>query len=313
GETPWPELAAPSAEQCEQVYNILRFQHADGHLRFERPPKVPPPSLEVAGCGETQLLVDGLCRTVLSGATSMKNADKTIRDVVEFYGTITKSIEIDGQVITPVTNCIDWDKVRLGGAEQLKAVIRSGGLQATSSKAILNILETTQNTNANRTAAFRQQKLAKTPLKFPGSDALTQAQKDMEIWMFDNKIISLEHLRALPTETAMNELVQLKGVGIKTAACVILFCLQEPCFAVDTHCFRMAKWLGWLPNNLHENSGREKAFAHLDLRIPDHLKYGLHQLFIEHGQSCHRCKAITKPGNKDWEASICPLEHLLNR
>lgn len=312
-ETPWPEQAAPSAEQCQQVYDILRTQHANGHLRFERPAKIPPPSLEVAGCGETQLLLDGLCRTVLSGATSMKNADKAIRDVVDFYGTTTKSTEVDGQIVTPVTNCIDWNKVRMGGAEQLKTVIRSGGLQEIGSKAIMNILDSTQRTNAVRTAAFKQEMATGEPANIPGSTTLTQAQKNMEVWMFDNDIISLEHLRALPIETAMNELVQFRGVGVKTAACVILFCLQEPCFAVDTHCFRMAQWLGWLPGDIQESSGREKAFAHLDLRIPDHLKYGLHQLFIEHGQTCHRCKAITRPGNKDWDASVCPLEHILNR
>jgi hypothetical protein len=48
--------------------------------------------------------------------------------------------------------------------------------------------------------------------------------------------------------------------------------------------------------------------------VPDHLKYGLHQLFIRHGQDCFKCRKATKPGTKDWnEAADCPLEHLLVR
>ncbi|KAF3768777.1 DNA glycosylase [Cryphonectria parasitica EP155] len=313
GESPWPEQAGPSAEDCESVYDILKEQHAGGKLNFERPAKIPPPSLEVAGCGETQLLIDGLCRTVLSGSTTMKHADKAIQNIVESYGTVTKSVVIDGEEVTPVKNCIDWNKVRLRGAAELKSVIRSGGLQEIGSKAVLDILETAYSVNSIRAAAFKREKADGVPADVPGADKLTQSQKDMEIWMFENDVISLEHLRVLSTEAAMNELVLLRGVGVKTAACVILFCLQEPCFAVDTHCFRMAQWLGWLPRDLREDVGREKAFAHLDQWIPDHLKYGLHQLFIEHGQKCQRCKASTREGNKDWEDCVCPLENLLDR
>jgi hypothetical protein len=48
--------------------------------------------------------------------------------------------------------------------------------------------------------------------------------------------------------------------------------------------------------------------------VPDHLKYGLHQLFIRHGQQCFKCRKNTKPGTKAWENALeCPLEHLLDR
>jgi hypothetical protein len=31
-----------------------------------------------------------------------------------------------------------------------------------------------------------------------------------------------------------------------------LFCLQRPCFAVDTHIFRLCRWLGWIPARSNE-------------------------------------------------------------
>lgn len=313
GETPWPDFTSPSPVDCEKVYDYLSKQHAGGKLKYERPAKIPPPSLEVAGCGETQLLLDGFIRTMLSGATNMKNANSAIQSVVEFYGTVTKSIVIDGEEVTPVKDSIDWNKVRLGGVDEFKHRIHSGGLQNISSRAIIANLEKVYNCNAERTAAFREEKITGIPAVIPGADKLTQSQKDMEIWMFESNIISLEHLRGLTAEEAMNELVQFKGVAIKTAACLILFGLQEPCFAVDTHCFRIAQWLGWIPGDINDQSGRHKAFAHLNLRIPDHLKYGLHQLFIEHGQNCNRCKALTREGTKEWENCVCSLEDLLVR
>ena len=40
---------------------------------------------------------------------------------------------------------------------------------------------------------------------------------------------------------------ELPGVGPKTAACVLLFSLDEPYFPVDTHVHRVAKRLGLVP------------------------------------------------------------------
>src|SRR5699024_4679701 len=106
----------------------------------------------------------------------------------------------------------------------------------------------------------------------------------------------------LSKDDAMFEFVKYPGIGVKTAACVILFCLQRPCFAVDTHVFRLSKWLGWLPPTEDPEPEREAdekqkvkktpkrrineitAFSHLEVRVPEHLKYPLHQLFIRHGK-----------------------------
>lgn len=103
---------------------------------------------------------------------------------------------------------------------------------------------------------------------------------------------SLQHLGAeedgkrMSNDEIMKELLSYDGVGPKTASCVLLFCLDRDSFAVDTHVFRLSKLLGWAP----EKADRVLTQAHLEIRIPDELKYGLHVLMIRHGRTCKGCK-----------------------
>lgn len=90
----------------------------------------------------------------------------------------------------------------------------------------------------------------------------------------------------MPDQDIMKELISYDGVGPKTASCVLLFCLGRESFAVDTHVFRLSKFLGWVP----EKADRVLAQAHLDLRVPGELKYGLHVLMIQHGRTCKGCR-----------------------
>jgi hypothetical protein len=48
------------------------------------------------------------------------------------------------------------------------------------------------------------------------------------------------------------------------------------------------------------------------VRVPDELKYPLHQLLIRHGKSCPRCRAITGEGSARWDEG-CVIEHLVKR
>jgi endonuclease-3 len=56
--------------------------------------------------------------------------------------------------------------------------------------------------------------------------------------------LELDFLNALPLAAAREWLLQLPGVGTKTANCVFLFSLGIPALPVDTHVFRVAKRLG---------------------------------------------------------------------
>jgi endonuclease III len=85
----------------------------------------------------------------------------------------------------------------------------------------------------------------------------------------------------------MSEMLSFQGVGPKTASCVLLFCLQRESFAVDTHVWRISGLLGWRP----KEASRDDTHAHLDVRIPDEDKYGLHILMVTHGKKCDECRA----------------------
>ena len=105
---------------------------------------------------------------------------------------------------------------------------------------------------------------------------------------------SLQHLTSpdLSNSEIMQELISYDGVGPKTASCVLLFCLGRDSFAVDTHVYRLTKMLGWVP----PKADRVLAQAHLDLKVPDELKYGLHVLLIQHGRACSGCKGGESKG-----------------
>lgn len=105
---------------------------------------------------------------------------------------------------------------------------------------------------------------------------------------------SLDHLHNAANEVAMQEMLAFQGVGPKTASCVLLFCLQREDFAVDTHVHRITGLLGWRP----KSASREETYAHLNIRIPDEDKYGLHILLVGHGKKCPECRANGKNSGK---------------
>jgi endonuclease-3 len=88
-------------------------------------------------------------------------------------------------------------------------------------------------------------------------------------------------------------LVGLRGVGPKTAACVLLFSLGRPFFPVDTHVHRVARRLGLVPDKADAATAQEL----LQAAIPARDVYALHMLLIRHGREvciarrpfCSRC------------------------
>jgi endonuclease-3 len=96
--------------------------------------------------------------------------------------------------------------------------------------------------------------------------------------------ISLDFLSDLPVEEAREWLLDLPGVGPKTAAIVLLFALGMPAFPVDTHVHRVARRLGLIP----EKASREHAHGLLEELVPSELYYPFHLNLIAHGRAvCH--------------------------
>ncbi|KAI1501888.1 DNA glycosylase [Biscogniauxia marginata] len=298
GETPFPEWKAPSKDQCEEVYRLLANMHDD--VQALAPEVIPAPSLEITGCGEVPSVLDALIRTVLSGATTFANAAKMLQGLTKKYGILEEGLG---------KGSIDWNQVRISPMEDVVDAIRAGGLAKIKAKTIKSILDMVHTENIERREAYIKEKETGIEANIYGASEKTKGQKDLEILKAEQDVLSLDHIRGLSVNEAMKQFTKYPGVGVKTAACVILFCLQQPCFAVDTHVDKFSKWLGWAPQKATEND----VFSHLEVRCPDHLKYGLHQLFIRHGQTCGKCKRSTAEGTEEWKAIDCPLEHLLDR
>ncbi|KAI1080440.1 DNA glycosylase [Whalleya microplaca] len=298
GETPFPEWQAPSAKQCEDVYRLLADMHDD--VQPQAPEVIPAPSLEITGCGEVPSVLDALIRTLLSGATTFANAGKMLQGLVQKFGTLEEGIG---------KGSIDWNNVRLSPLEDVVEAIRMGGLANNKAKNIKAILDVVYQENIERREAYLAEKESGMQATVFGASEKTEGQKKLEILKADQNILSLDHMHGLPAHEAMKQFTKYPGIGVKTSACVILFCLQRPCFAVDTHVDKFSKWLGWAPEKATEND----VFSHLEVRCPDHLKYGLHQLFIRHGQTCGKCKRSTVEGTDEWKVLVCPLDDLLVR
>ena len=61
---------------------------------------------------------------------------------------------------------------------------------------------------------------------------------------------------------------RFKGVGPKTVACVMMFCLARDEFPVDTHVWRISKNMGWVP----AKANREDTYSHMNIRVPADLR-----------------------------------------
>ena len=145
-----------------------------------------------------------------------------------------------------------YQKILDGGEEQLITALRPGGMQNRKAKMLLQIL----------------------------NDVRARRGK----W-------DLNHLFACSDDDAVKELMSYKGVGPKSAFCILSICLQRESFAVDTHIYRISGLWGWRP----EQTNREKTQAHLDKRIPDKIKFALHYLLIVHGRECEVCRGSGNP------------------
>jgi len=107
---------------------------------------------------------------------------------------------------------------------------------------------------------------------------------------------SLDFLAAMNTGEAMQYLTGLKGVGPKTAACVMLFALERPVLPVDTHILRISRRLGLV----RPGAGAVEAQCLLQDACPPECVLPLHVYLIQHGRRV--CKA------RNPDCGRCPFE-----
>ncbi|KAF2153016.1 DNA glycosylase, partial [Myriangium duriaei CBS 260.36] len=300
GQSPYPTYAHPTPAECAEVVRLLSKVHGP----VTKPKEIRPPSLTTAGCGEVPSVLDALIRTRLSAATTGANSSRAFQSLVKTFGTLKSGIG---------AGSVDWNAVRLAPQKDVFEAIRCGGLADAKSKDIKAILDSVWAENQERGKALKGE--GEGPAGAEGEEAV---EKKKEVELAEQERLSLDHLHLLTSEEAFNKLVGYPGIGPKTASCVLLFCLQRPSFAVDTHVFRLCRYLGWVPSDAEAKENgwpkveRNTTYSHCEVRVPDEHKYGLHQLLIKHGKTCGRCRAATGMGSEGWKKG-CPIEHLVSR
>jgi len=200
--SPFPGFPHPTPEECFRAHKILASLHGER----TRPSEVKAPS-QRAGCGDSPSVLDALVRTILSQNTSNANSTRAKLSMDAAYG-----------------GSDAWERIVAGGQAKLQETIKSGGLSASKSRAILSILEQTKEKYG---------------------------------------VYSLDHLFQATNDEAMEELVGFQGVGPKTASCVLLFCLRRDSFAVDTHVWRITGLLGWRPKSATRDETYAHLDAHV--------------------------------------------------
>lgn len=295
GTTPYPDYPHPTPDECYTVNDLLSAFHGE-----QSAPSTPLiPSLNVSGCGEVPSILDALIRTRLSAATTNKNSSAAFSGLVRKFG-ILQSGTGKGSV--------DWDKVRRADVHDIFTAIECGGLAKVKSQDIKAILEMVYAENNEAAAAGTTKK---------PEDGNHDKPLPLNTNYKENKpILSLDHLHSLKSsQEIMSHLTRYPGIGPKTASCVLLFCMRRPSFAVDTHVFRLLQYLRWLPSSFSSGGGVVRlteinAFRHVEVRVPDELKYSLHKLFVKHGRMCPRCRV---PPRMAPEGYRCPIEALVVR
>ena len=94
---------------------------------------------------------------------------------------------------------------------------------------------------------------------------------------------------------------EVPGVGIKTAACVLMFSLGRPVMPVDTHVFRVCGRLDFLP----EDATGKAPTRHPQRHRAEDDRYSFHINLVLHGRKV--CKALRpRCGECLIEEGLCP-------
>jgi endonuclease-3 len=157
----------------------------------------------------------------------------------------------------------DWDAVRVAPRREIEKAIKSAGLWKQKARTLQETLQ-----------------------------AIYDQQGDLD----------LSHLQGLNNEEVIEYLTSFRGVGMKTAACVLCFAMGRPYMPVDTHVHRVARRLGLIAERTtaeeaHELLNRESS-------VPPELRFSFHVLLIRHGRAV--CRAGRPACDTCVLGGLCP-------
>ncbi|WP_419934955.1 endonuclease III domain-containing protein [Candidatus Palauibacter sp.] len=201
--------------------------------------------------------LDELILTILSQSTTDRNRDRAWRNLAERFPREPRPGGEDPSGHSGQPVSICWESVLRAGPEALEDAVRVAGLANQKVPAILHALE--------RLAA--------------------------EVGR-----LSLDHLGEMDDDEAIAYLTTFRGVGVKTAACVLCFSLRRPVLPVDTHVLRIARRLAWAP----PRASADRTHAILADRVPPEERFRMHMLLITFGRALCLARAP--------RCGECPLE-----
>lgn len=109
-----------------------------------------------------------------------------------------------------------------------------------------------------------------------------------------NGEVSLDYIKKLSNDEIIEELTAHKGVGIKTASCVLLFALGRNVCPVDTHVYRTVNRLG-----IVKEKSPDKTSIALNKNFPEEIAHSFHTNLIRLGRE------ICTPSNPN--CGVCPV------
>jgi endonuclease-3 len=165
-----------------------------------------------------------------------------------------------------------------------------------------NRFRITPETLANAGAAEIQQCLRVAGLYRNKSKVIKQVSK----LILEKYHGSLQHILSTSLNDARKELLQLPGVGPKTADVLLLFSKGKPTIPVDTHVNRVSKRLGLAPKDGDYETVREALQSLYDSK--DYL--AVHIMLILHGR--RYCKARGPLCDQCPINGLCPSKDSFN-
>ncbi|WP_242693367.1 endonuclease III domain-containing protein [Sabulibacter ruber] len=185
--------------------------------------------------------------------------------------------------------------------ELISTMLSHRTTHANEEKAYFQMLEKFPAWEEVMAAPVEELTQALAPAEFPGAKAVN-IQKALRIIQQEHPDFSLEFLRDLDVPQAMEWLMALPGVGLKTATLVLLFNFHKPVFPVDTHVHRISQRVGLIGSTVTHDKAHKIL---LDMLPKDaSVLYNLHRHMLKHGQ---RICTWRNP-----KCEVCVLQDLCN-
>lgn len=297
GHDPWSHLnwPAPNPEQIREVHGRL----ADHHKKFDFDSYVAMP----AHATETKLTIDAVFQTLFAQSTDNEIAIDTHSRLCNAFPYLVDDQKYVGKMP-------NWHDIRLLERDELPAALQQGGFHEMRAGFVKEILDYVYQKNSERKANGKQ--IYEYEGNPPDAKDFVPGMLSMD-WLMDGDQDNSD-------EAILGRLIQLSGIGIKSAMCVMAFSMKRPLFVVDVHVLRYAQWLGWVPRDANNV---DWVAMYLHKHIPDDIKYDLHNQIWTHCANensresktraviCPFCGARPPARGRDVSKHVCPLADIL--